>query len=196
MSEASMANKKVEEHRQKPKNTSRTSGGQKRKAVGAPSSKPKKRQLVPRISSGNSETRPHEGTSSRTPTFRQPQRGTQSSSDPSHPAPGPSRGRGPTVGAQPSHARASINLDVDEEGAPIDVDDVDDRNEESDEEGEEEGSMSQYMRRLPESQRYIAIGKAFTLRYWPWSDPNCVTIFTKKHSFSSKFEAPKHSFKS
>ena len=166
-----MVNKK-DEHRQKQKNTSGTSGGQKRKAVGALPSKSKKKRIVRRISSGNSEAGPHEGTSSKTPTFRQPQRGTQSSLDPPHPAPGPSRSRVPAVDVQRSHAGASVNLDVDGEEAPIDVNDVDDGGEESDEEGGEGGALTQYMQRLPESQRYVALGKAFTLRFWPWSDPN------------------------
>ena len=76
-----------------------------------------------------------------------------------------------------SHARANTNLDPDEEATPIDGND-EDVEESDDEEDEGEGTsgltrgLTKYMRKLPESQRHVAIGKAFTLTGWPWSDPN------------------------
>ena len=54
-----------------------------------------------------------------------------------------------------------------------------DNNEESDEESdqvsdEEESDKenTKYMRQLPRDDRYQAMGKAFTLKHWPWSSPN------------------------
>jgi len=143
-----MGNKKKDDrHSGKQKHAS---GVQKRKAVGTSPFKAKKKRLYRRTSSGNSNTGP----------------------------PGPSRRRAsPTMDAQSSRSRANINLDDDVEEAlnsrsNEEVRNDTDDNDSSKEEDDEGGELTRYILRLPEARRYVAIGKAFTLKYWPWSDPN------------------------
>jgi len=127
--------------------------------------KAKKQTTHCNISFKASVTGSQGGTPSKTPTFRQPQKASRLPPDPSRSAPGSSRER-----ALKDAPWANINLDRDVEEAISDDDEKE--SDSSDEEDGERPNLTQHIKKLLEAQRNIAIGKAFTLKYWPWPDQN------------------------
>ena len=71
----------------------------------------------------------------------------------------------PDTGTWSSQTRVNVNLNHAAKGTAADREDDDNGDQE-----DEEDPMTWRMRRLPKAKWYAAIGKVFTLKYWPWAD--------------------------
>ena len=164
------------------KTASNASGSKKRKAPAALPISGKQKRLVPHTSSRRSErlarrasdsSTPSEASpnksllSSRTPVFNQPGQQLHLSPHSSRPVSDSSQNHvPPNTGTRSSQTRVNVNLDHAAKATAADGEDDDNSNQED----EEDDPMTWHMRRLPKAERYAAIGKAFTLKYWPWAD--------------------------
>jgi hypothetical protein len=156
----------------KQKTASGARGVEKRKANGTSPHKKNRKRLALRTSSGRSiGSSSQDDTHSKTPVFRQPQRGHRPSSRSSDRASGSTRN--PAAGTQPSQAQ---NVRRAAKRPAVSNDSDDDEEEEEEEEqvigGALKEGLTKYMQQLPQTQRYTALGKAFALKYWPWPSLN------------------------
>jgi len=177
-----MANaKKVKNTSKKRKTDSGASGVEKRRAIGTSPFKATRARFIRRVSSRNSEPGPQSSSSSRTPILHLPRKDPRPPSHTSHPASGSTRNRTPLVtDTQLSQAR---NSDRVAKEAAVGSDNNEQEGDEEDEEDEEEEEemviggimkegLTKHMRRLTKAERHVALGKAFTLKYWPWPSYN------------------------
>ena len=147
--------------RKKQKTASGARGVERRKALGTSPFKTRRKRLARRISSQHSSQQgSQESQPSKTPIFRQPQQRR-------HPSP---------LSSRPPHTRnaGDITKRPAIDGEEEEEDDDDDEEEEEEEVigGAMKEGLTKYMRRLTTDKRYVALGKSFALKYWPWPSYN------------------------
>ena len=149
----------------KQKKTTDIDGAKKRRAIGTSPYKNTRKRLTRRTSSSD----PGLHKNPNTPTFRQPPQ-----QDP-RPIAGSSQNHAnPTANTRSSQDQVNVNLGRTTREVATNNEDEEnegDGREPDDEDGDGE-ELTRHMRRLSGADRYAAIGKAFSFKYWPWPDTN------------------------